>query len=86
MSTTFALTAGQRLKGHPGAVVQTSPHELALIHAINRCCDARGDDDSNREALIAEAASLTAREQIDMHEHFEQEATSWAAAKGRGIA
>ena len=86
MSATFALTNGRRIGGCLGAVLRTSLFELALIDAINRCCDARGDDDRNREALIAEAASLTARNQADMREHFEQEAATWAAANWRGVA
>ena len=86
MSAAFALTNGRCVGGRPGAVVRTLPCELALIDAINRCCDARGDDDSNRMALVAEAASLTARNQADMREHFEQEAATWAAANWRGVA
>ena len=55
-----------------------------LIGAIGRCCAVRGDDDRNRDALIAEAADLTPELQRDATQHFEQEAAVWAAATGRG--
>ena len=48
---------------------------LDLVDSINRCCDARGDDASNRAALIAESSLLTPHEQVDMKEHFDAEAT-----------
>ena len=46
----------------------------ALVCAINRCCDARGDDDRNRAALIAESSELSLHDQADMREHIETEA------------
>lgn len=55
-----------------------------LIAVIGRCCDARGDDNRNRDALIAEAADLTPEQQRDATQHFEQQADVWAAATGRG--
>ena len=48
-----------------------------LRDSINRCCDARGDDEHNRAALIAECMRLPPSGQADMHEHFEQEAARW---------
>ena len=56
----------------------------ALVDAIRRCTEARGDTDANRAALVAEAADLTPREQQDMREHFDEQAAAWAAATGRG--
>lgn len=49
-----------------------------LIAAINRCCDARGDDERNRAALIAESSQLTPHEQADMRDHFHSEADQLA--------
>lgn len=54
----------------------------ALIDAVSRCCEVRGDDDANRTALIAECLTLTPRQQEDMHEHFEIEAERWERACG----
>lgn len=55
----------------------------ALAKAINQCCAARGDDDVNRAALIAECAELTPAEQADMTEHFNAQAAIWLrAARG----
>lgn len=51
-----------------------------LINAINACCDARGDDDWNRAALIAEGSCLPAAEQHDLQQHFEHEARAWRRA------
>lgn len=51
----------------------------ALVASIRRCTEVRGDSDANREALIAEAADLTPREQQDMREHFDSEAERWSA-------
>lgn len=45
----------------------------ALIKAINRCCDARGDDDANRAALISECSLLPPAGQVDMCDHFTRE-------------
>lgn len=50
----------------------------ALIAAINRCCDARGDLDANRQGLIDECRRLPRHHQADLREHFEQEANRWA--------
>jgi hypothetical protein len=46
----------------------------ALRQAIDRCCDARGDDDVNRAALIQECSQLPPDGQADMLEHFQLEA------------
>ena len=46
----------------------------ALVESINRCCDFRGDDDTNRAALIAESASCPSHLMADLIEHFEQQA------------
>ena len=45
----------------------------ALRHAIDRCCDARGDDELNRVGLIKECSQLPPDGQADMLEHFERE-------------
>ena len=50
---------------------------VALVESINHCCEARGDDDANRAALIEECCQLTLHEQADMREHFEREAANW---------
>jgi len=50
----------------------------ALIEAINRCCDARGDLDANRQGLIDECRRLPQHHQVDLREHFAQEANRWA--------
>ena len=61
----------------------TRPTPVGLVKAINRCCDARGDDDRNRAALIAECAELTPAEQADMTDHFNAETAIWhRAARG----
>ena len=46
----------------------------ALVDAINRTCDARGDDARNRAELIVECSNLPAHGQADMLGHFEQRA------------
>ncbi len=62
-----------------------APQDLALVDAINRCCDARGDDDQNRAALIVESAQFAPHEQIDLCDHFDREAAAWLRANA-GIA
>ncbi len=73
-----ALTDAQRqaVRTHKPQLLAllTRPTPAGLFKAINRCCDARGDDDRNRAALIAECAELTPAEQADMREHFETQA------------
>ena len=61
-------------KGGKGVRVDTF---AALVESIRRCTELRGDTEDNRAALIAEAASLTPREQQDMREHFDEEAARW---------
>lgn len=51
----------------------------ALAAAINRACDARGDDDANRAGLLAECAALPLDGQADMLAHFTIEAARWVA-------
>lgn len=51
-----------------------------LSSAINRCCAARGDDEGNRLALLAECARQTPADRLDLAEHFEEEAARWEAA------
>ena len=46
----------------------------ALRQAIDRCCDARGDDAANRVGLIQECSQLPLDGQADMLEHFQREA------------
>ena len=55
---------------------------LALIAAVNRCCDARGDDDCNRAALVADCKRLAPHEQADMREHFDAEAKRFTFQSG----
>ncbi len=57
-----------------------------LIAAINAACDERGDDDSNRRALIDESARLTPEHQLDMLAHFTAEAAIFRAANRGGRA
>ena len=42
----------------------------ALAAAINRACAARGDDDANRIALLAECAERSPEDQADLIAHF----------------
>jgi hypothetical protein len=60
----------------PGALTR---HRLAaaLVDAINRTCDVRGDDDTNRAALIADALALTPDMQADLMGHFVIEAARY---------
>ena len=53
-----------------GSAHQTT---LDLIAAVDRCCDARGDDHGNRAALIADCKLLAPHEQADMLDHFDGE-------------
>lgn len=53
-----------------------------LVNAINRCCDVRGDDDRNRDGLIAEAGDYSAKAQRDLIAHFNEQAAIWRAASG----
>lgn len=52
----------------------------ALVFSINRCCDARGDELSNRAALIAECVELEPEAQSELRDYFEHEAARWEAA------
>jgi hypothetical protein len=51
----------------------------ALTAAINRCCDARGDDPARREALLTECAAASPEHQADLLAHFTIEAARHAA-------
>ena len=74
----FASTRNTQLGG-------LTAHRLpaALVAAIGRCCDARGDDDHNRTGLIAESASYLPHEMADLIEHFDIEADRWVLATGQ---
>ena len=50
--------------------------------ASTRCCDARGDDDENRAALIRECGALPPDAQADMLEHFQREAIRFRPKRG----
>jgi hypothetical protein len=50
----------------------------ALVGAIHRTCDARGDDDANRAALIADAVALSIDMQADLLAHFTVETARYA--------
>ena len=54
----------------------------ALRQSIERCCDARGDDDENRAVLIRECGELPPDAQADMLEHFQREAIRFGAKRG----
>jgi len=54
----------------------------ALRQSIERCCDARGDDDENRAALIRECGELPPDAQADMLEHFQREAIRFGPKTG----
>lgn len=51
-----------------------------LIASINACCDARGDTDRNRAALLSEIGDFTPDHQRDLIEHFTGEAAIWHRA------
>jgi hypothetical protein len=53
----------------------------ALVAAINRTCDVRGDNDGNRAALIADAMALSIDLQADLLAHFTVEAARYAAGR-----
>lgn len=57
----------------------------SMVAAINRCCDARGDDSANRAALILDCTVKAALEQRELRDHFNEEAALWERAN-RGIA
>ena len=52
----------------------------ALIDAIRTACDARGDDDANRRALIEESSELSPEEKADMTQHFREVTRTWRLA------
>ena len=54
----------------------------ALRQSIDRCCDARGDDDENRAALIRECGELSPDAQADMLDHFQREANRFGPKRG----
>ena len=54
----------------------------ALRQGIERCCDARGDDDENRAALIRECGELSPDAQADMLDHFQREANRFGPKRG----
>ena len=53
-----------------------------LIAAIRTCCAPRGDTDRNRDGLIAEAADYDIDQQIDLTEHFNEQAAIWRRVTG----
>lgn len=54
-----------------------------LIAAINRCCDARGDDAESRGGLIRECLALPPAMQADAREHFDEQAALWWRVTGQ---
>lgn len=82
------LSAQQRaliLRNKPdilALLTQAHATSVALIKAIRRTCDHRGDDDANRRALIEECGALDPASQADQLEHFQAEAERWARATG----
>jgi len=59
--------------------------ELAtsLIASINRCCDARGDDDHNRANLIHESGNFSPHQMADLIEHFDEQTAIWHLTTGK---
>jgi hypothetical protein len=55
------------------------PLTAQLIEAVNRACDARGDDDAHRAALIEECTAQPLAMQADLLAHFVIEAARWGA-------
>ena len=55
---------------------------LDLIAAVNRCCDARGDDEGNRAALISDCKLLGPHEQAEILEHFNDETRRFMRQSG----
>ena len=53
-----------------------------LVDAIRDCCAVRGDDDRNRDGLIAEAGDFSTEAQRDLTEHFANEAAIWRRVTG----
>ena len=90
VSPRSALTDDQRraVQAERNAVLSALKHEAEvkalLVASIDRCCDARGDDDTNRAGLLVECASLSPDGQEDMRQHFEDEAARWKRAAGLG--
>ena len=75
----------ERLTDDMRAAIRADKPELLrlpglLVAAINRCCDARGDDSANRAALILECTALPAWEQRELRDHFNEEAARWKRA------
>lgn len=64
---------------------QATALAVALAAAINRCCDARGDDDANRAALLQECAGQSPEHQADLLAHFTIEAARLTAIS-KGVA
>jgi hypothetical protein len=56
----------------------------ALIAAIHAACDARGDDDANRRALVEEGSALSPEAQADVTQHFCEVTRLWRRAN-RGL-
>lgn len=54
-----------------------------LAAAINAATLARGDTETNRRELMAEALALPLAEQLDLAEHFEEVAAVWRKAVGQ---
>lgn len=65
-------------------VIAVSLTTAALIDSINAACDARGDDNANRFALIEEGAAMSPEEQTDLTEHFAEVARIYQLAS-RGL-
>jgi hypothetical protein len=61
----------------PGGGLTAHRLPAALVAAINSACDARGDDDANRQGLIAEGLALTPDMQADLLAHFADVARIW---------
>ena len=84
-----------RMKWHQRGTVKTDETPLPpvssvsdgrtyeqLIDAIKTACRLRGDTDANIAGLIAESAGLSMAHQLDMTEHFNEQAAIWRAATG----
>lgn len=71
------IAAGSRV-----ATVATHAQDLAqrLAAAINVACDARGDEDANRAALLIECVAQPPHMQADLLAHFVGVSRSYGAA------
>ena len=84
VSPRSALTDGHRsaIRANRDALLSILRREAkvteGLFAAINRCCDARGDEEANRAALVEECSALPTADQAAWRAYFEGQAEAWA--------